>query len=65
MDFQDIVPEWQTAASNVLVALGTNFSQEVMVEMLQKIIPGTLPHYFVILTMANMAKENGKYSAVG
>lgn len=55
---KDIVPEWQTAASNVLVALGTNFSQEVMVEMLQKIIPGTLPHYFVILTMANMAKEN-------
>ena len=32
-----------------------------MQEMLQKIVPGTLPHYFVILTLANFAKENGQF----
>ncbi|XP_047135268.1 maestro heat-like repeat-containing protein family member 1 isoform X1 [Hydra vulgaris] len=55
---KDIIPEWQLAASNVLVALGVNFCQEVMIEMLQKVTPGQLPHYFVILTLANLAKEN-------
>ncbi|XP_066933993.1 maestro heat-like repeat-containing protein family member 1 [Clytia hemisphaerica] len=55
---KEIVPDWQTAASNVLVALGMYFSQEVMQEMLQKITPGQLPHYFVVLTLANLAKEN-------
>ena len=29
-----------------------------MAEMLQKIVPGTLPHYYVINTLANLAKEN-------
>jgi len=38
------------------------FSQEVMQEMLQKIVPGVLPHYFVILTLANLAKENGNFN---
>ena len=56
---QEIITEWQTSASNLLVVLGINFSQEVMAEMLQKITPGSLPHYFVVLTLANLAKENG------
>ena len=56
--FKDII---QKAASNVLVALGVNASQEVMIEMLKKINPGALPHYYVILTLANLAKENGLF----
>ena len=59
--FQDIEPEWQTAASKVLVALGSKASDEVMAELLQKLVPGTLPHYFVVLTLANLATENGKF----
>lgn len=55
---KEIIADWQTSASNLLVVLGINFSQEVMVEMLQKIVPGTIPHYFVINTLANLAKEN-------
>ena len=58
--FQEIEPEWQTAASNVLVALGTKFGDEVMAELLQKLVPGSLPHYFVVLTLANLATENGE-----
>lgn len=44
-----------------MVALGVNASQEVMIEMLKKINPGALPHYYVILTLANLAKENGLF----
>ena len=58
---KDIIQDWQKAASNVLVALGVNASQEVMIEMLKKINPGALPHYYVILTLANLAKENGLF----
>eukprot|EP00795_Rhopilema_esculentum_P001016 gene1016-15340_t len=55
---KDLQPEWQTAASKVLVALGSKASNDVMDELLQKIVPGTLPHYFVVLTLANLATEN-------
>ena len=42
------------------MALGSKASDEVMAELLQKLVPGTLPHYFVVLTLANLATENGK-----
>ena len=43
----------------MLVALGSKASDEVMAELLQMLVPGTLPHYFVVLTLANLATENG------
>ena len=55
---KEVIPEWQTVAASVLVALGKKFSDEVMSDMLQKLVPGTLPHYFVVLTFADLAKEN-------
>lgn len=55
---KDLHPEWQTAASKVLVALGSKSSDDVMAELLQMLVPGTLPHYFVVLTLANLASEN-------
>ncbi|XP_031571388.1 maestro heat-like repeat-containing protein family member 1 [Actinia tenebrosa] len=55
---KDIEPEWQTAASEVLVALGKRFDHEVMAELLDKLAPGSLPHYFVIQTLASLAAAN-------
>lgn len=55
---KDVVPDWQTAASGVLVALGKKYCNEVMEEMLQKFQPGTLPHFFVVQTIANLASAN-------
>ena len=55
------MPEWQAAASNVLVALGNQFCNEVMGDLIQKFQPGVLPHFFVVQTMANLASENGKF----
>ncbi|WAR11640.1 MROH1-like protein, partial [Mya arenaria] len=54
----DVVPDWQTAASGVLVALGKRYCNEVMEEMLQKFQPGALPHFFVVQTIANLASAN-------
>ena len=56
---QDVEPDWQTAASEVLVALGTKFDHEVMAEMLEKLAPGSLPHYFIVQTLASFATANG------
>ena len=44
----------------MLVALGSKASDEVMAALLQLLVPGTLPHYFVVLTLANLATENGE-----
>ena len=62
--FKDLHPEWQTAASKLLVALGSKASDEVMAELLQMLVPGALPHYFVVLTLANLATENGMPSEI-
>ncbi|XP_052229832.1 maestro heat-like repeat-containing protein family member 1 isoform X3 [Dreissena polymorpha] len=54
----DVIPEWQTAASGVLVALGKKYCNEVMENMLLKFQPGTLPHFFVVQTIANLCSVN-------
>ncbi|XP_077869460.1 maestro heat-like repeat-containing protein family member 1 [Saccoglossus kowalevskii] len=55
---KEVMPDWQTAASNLLVALGANYCNEVMEEILKKFQPGTLPHFFVVQTMAHLASAN-------
>ncbi|XP_052059790.1 maestro heat-like repeat-containing protein family member 1 isoform X2 [Mytilus californianus] len=55
---KEVMPEWQTAASGVLVSLGARFCDEVMDEMLQRFQPGILPHFFVIQTIGNLATSN-------
>lgn len=58
---QELVCDWQQAASNVLVALGKRFVGKVMEEMLSKFQPGILPHYFVVQTLANLSVSNGRW----
>ncbi|KAL8181435.1 UNVERIFIED_CONTAM: Maestro heat-like repeat-containing protein member 1, partial [Gekko kuhli] len=55
---KDVVPEWQQAASNVLVAVGRRFINKVMEEVLTKFQPGVLPHYFVVRTFASLSVAN-------
>ncbi|XP_060075327.1 maestro heat-like repeat-containing protein family member 1 isoform X2 [Ylistrum balloti] len=55
---KEVVPDWQTAASGVLVAIGTKYCDEVMDEMLQRFQPGTLPHFFVVQTIGNLSQAN-------
>ncbi|XP_069113199.1 maestro heat-like repeat-containing protein family member 1 isoform X7 [Argopecten irradians] len=55
---KEVVPDWQTAASGVLVAIGTKYCDEVMDEMLQRFQPGQLPHFFVVQTIGNLSQAN-------
>ncbi|XP_076448959.1 maestro heat-like repeat-containing protein family member 1 isoform X1 [Babylonia areolata] len=55
---KEVEPDWQTAASGVLVALGNKYCDDVMGEMLQKFQPGVLPHFFVVQTIGNLASAN-------
>jgi len=58
---QEIIPEWQTAASTLLVAIGSKHCNDVMTELLEKFQPGVLPHFFVVQTLAHLAAANGKW----
>ncbi|XP_006830837.1 PREDICTED: maestro heat-like repeat-containing protein family member 1 isoform X2 [Chrysochloris asiatica] len=55
---KDVVPDWQQAASRVLVAVGTRFINTVMEELLSRFQPGLLPHHFVVQTLASLAAAN-------
>ncbi|KAM4865340.1 maestro heat-like repeat-containing protein family member 1 [Thomomys bottae] len=50
--------DWQQAASNVLVAVGKQFVNQVMEELLRRFQPGVLPHCSVLQTLASLSVSN-------
>ena len=55
------MPDWQGAASDLLVASGSKYTHKVMEELMLHLQPGVLPHYFIILTIGKLSVANGKY----
>ncbi|XP_061572342.1 maestro heat-like repeat-containing protein family member 1 [Cololabis saira] len=55
---KEIIPDWQQAASNILVAVGNKHINDIMEEILSKFQPGVLPHFFVVQTLANLSDSN-------
>ncbi|XP_058866407.1 maestro heat-like repeat-containing protein family member 1 isoform X3 [Acipenser ruthenus] len=55
---KEVVPDWQQAASNILVAVGNKHINDIMEEILSKFQPGILPHFFVVQTLANLSDSN-------
>ncbi|KAL0985276.1 hypothetical protein UPYG_G00154880 [Umbra pygmaea] len=55
---KEVVPEWQQAASNILVAVGNKHINDIMEEILSKFQPGVLPHFFVVQTLASLSDSN-------
>uniref|UniRef100_A0A672ZYM9 Maestro heat-like repeat family member 1 n=1 Tax=Sphaeramia orbicularis TaxID=375764 RepID=A0A672ZYM9_9TELE len=51
----DIVPDWQQASSNILVAVGNKHINDIMEEILSKFQPGVLPHFYVVQTLAQLS----------
>lgn len=43
---KEVIPDWQQAASNILVAVGNKHINDIMEEILSKFQPGLLPHFF-------------------
>lgn len=56
---QEVEPEWQGAASDLLSTLGLRHAQQVMKELLTKFQPGGSPHFFVVKTLGQLATSNG------
>ncbi|XP_062320743.1 maestro heat-like repeat-containing protein family member 1 isoform X1 [Osmerus eperlanus] len=55
---KDVIPDWQQAASNILVAVGNKHINDIMEEILTKFQPGVLPHFFVVQTLASLSDSN-------
>ncbi len=56
---QDVIPEWQTAASSLLSTLGIQYAKLVLQELLTKFKPGATPHFFVVQTLGQLSSSNG------
>lgn len=56
-----MIPEWQTAASNLLVAAGQKYTNKVMEELTLHFQPGVLPHFFVVQTLGKLATANCEF----
>lgn len=54
----EIVPEWQGAASGLLVSLGACFGKIVLEELTQRFTPGAVPHYYVVRSLGDFAAAN-------
>lgn len=61
---QDVVPDWQTAASSLLTTLGLRYADKVLAELMLKFPPGGHPHYFVVRSLGLLAVANGKEKTV-
>ncbi|XP_053737649.1 maestro heat-like repeat-containing protein family member 1 isoform X2 [Synchiropus splendidus] len=55
---KEVIPDWQQAASNILVAVGNKHINDIMEEILSKFQPGILPHFFVVQTLASLSDSN-------
>ncbi|XP_030605842.1 maestro heat-like repeat-containing protein family member 1 isoform X1 [Archocentrus centrarchus] len=55
---KEVIPDWQQAASNILVAVGNKHINDIMEEILNKFQPGVLPHFFVVQTLASLSESN-------
>ncbi|KAL5467301.1 hypothetical protein EMCRGX_G031509 [Ephydatia muelleri] len=55
---QDVVPDWQEAASKLLITLGLRYAKLVFQELITKFQPGVIPHYFVLQTLGHLATTN-------
>ncbi|KAK2844253.1 hypothetical protein Q5P01_010912 [Channa striata] len=55
---KEVIPDWQQAASNIMVAVGNKHINDIMEEILSKFQPGVLPHFFVVQTLANLSDSN-------
>jgi hypothetical protein len=54
----EIVPEWQGAASLLLVSLGPSFGKIVLEELSQRFTPGNVPHFYVLKALGEFAVSN-------
>eukprot|EP01132_Coremiostelium_polycephalum_P004092 gene4092-5120_t len=55
---KEVVPDWQQAASSLLVSLGIRYPNQIMDELLKRFEPGSIPHYFIMKTLGDFIGSN-------
>eukprot|EP01105_Mastigella_eilhardi_P020591 TRINITY_DN4914_c0_g1_i1.p1 TRINITY_DN4914_c0_g1~~TRINITY_DN4914_c0_g1_i1.p1 ORF type:complete len:1654 (-),score=536.16 TRINITY_DN4914_c0_g1_i1:72-5033(-) len=55
---KEVVPDLQTAAANVVVALASAMPELIFEELLRRFEVGTVPHYFVMKTLGDLVAAN-------
>ncbi|EGG22616.1 hypothetical protein DFA_04746 [Cavenderia fasciculata] len=55
---KEVVPDWQQAASSLIVSLGMRYPTQIMDELLKRFETGTIPHYFVMKTLGDFIGAN-------
>lgn len=56
----EIIPDWQTAASAVLVTVGLQYPEDVAQNLLLKMPVANIPHFFTLQTLGQLASSNCK-----
>lgn len=51
--------DWQSAASSLIVSIGSVYGDVVLDVIKDMFVPGAVPHYFVVKTLADFAATNG------
>eukprot|EP01127_Copromyxa_protea_P018695 TRINITY_DN5940_c0_g1_i1.p1 TRINITY_DN5940_c0_g1~~TRINITY_DN5940_c0_g1_i1.p1 ORF type:complete len:1700 (-),score=516.03 TRINITY_DN5940_c0_g1_i1:86-4894(-) len=57
-DNKEIIPDYQGAASALLVTMGMKYTTEVINKLLELFGPGVVPHFFIIKTLSDLAVAN-------
>eukprot|EP01133_Synstelium_polycarpum_P020470 gene20470-24563_t len=55
---KEVVPEWQQAASSLIVSLGLRFPSQIMDELVKRFETGSIPHYFIMKTLGDFIGSN-------
>ncbi|EFA77696.1 hypothetical protein PPL_12305 [Heterostelium album PN500] len=55
---KDVVPDWQQAASSLMVSLGLRFPTQIMDELVKRFETGMIPHYFIMKTLGDFIASN-------
>jgi len=55
---KEVIPDWQQAASSVLVSLATRFPHDILTDLLSRFQPGQIPHYFIMKSLGDVVGIN-------
>ena len=53
-----MIPDWQGAASNVLVSLGMKYATIILDQLMVRFVPGSVPHYFIMKSLGDLFSAN-------
>ena len=56
--FQEVIPQWQNAASALMIAFAADYGPDVYGVLIKQLDPGVMPHFFIVKTLGDYAVAN-------